>query len=84
MTRIMSAVLEDRYTVLIKSGRKLLRKKKLSERVFEKNKTFLFRLMSFSRNRAICVIIRKIMLNQTEQSALCVVDNLGVSRTQNM
>ena len=80
----MSAALEDRYTLLIKSRRKLHRMKKFSNRFVEKNKTLVFRLMNFSRNRAIYVTMWKIILNQAEQIALRVVDNIGVSRTQNM
>jgi hypothetical protein len=80
----MNAVLEEQYTFLMKSRKKLLRMKIFSNRFVEKNKTLLFQSINFSRNHAICVIMWKIMLNQTGQSALCVVDNLGVSRTQNM
>ena len=84
VTRIMSDALEEQNTVLMKSRRKLLRMKKFSNKFVEKNKTLLFQSINFSPNHAIYAIMWKTMLNQTGQSALCVVDNLGVSRTLNM
>jgi len=44
----------------------------------------IIRLINFSRSRAVWVKMWKVILNQTGRSALCVVDNLGDSRTRNI
>jgi len=43
----MNAVLEDQYTVLIKYRRKHITMKKMSDLIFEKTKTRVFRVILF-------------------------------------
>ena len=62
----------------------LLRMRKLSYKVVEKIKPHVSRLMNFSKNRAIYVIMWKIMLSQTGHIAVCMLDNWGDTRTRIM
>ena len=69
-TRIMSSLLDDRYTFFIGSRWKLLRMKKFSYKFVEKIKPHVLCLINFSRNRAVCVIMWKIMWSYTGHSGL--------------
>jgi len=53
----------------------LLRMRKVSYKILEKIKPHLLRLIIFSRNRAVYVIVWKIMFSQTGHSAVCMLDD---------
>jgi len=53
----------------------LLTVRKFSYKVVEKIKPHVLRLINFSRNRAVCVIMWKVKLNQTGHRAVCMLGN---------
>ena len=58
---IMITLLEDRYSFLIKSRRKLLRMKNSQTNLLKVSNTGLFVTNFFHKNRAVCVILWKIL-----------------------
>ena len=79
----MSTVLEARFTVFDQVWIKSFQNEKFPNRVVQKTNTFI-PLNKFLRNRAILTILWKIMLNKTDHSSVCVLDNLGDSRNHIM
>ena len=61
--------------IFIGSRWMLLTVRKFSYKVVEKIKPHVLRLINFSRNRAVCVIMWKVKLSQTGYSAVCMLDN---------
>jgi len=80
----MNTLLEERYIFLIMSCSMLLRMRNVSDKCWTENETHLSRFINFSRNRAVWVIMWKIMYSQTGHCAICVLDSRRDSRTRNI